>query len=41
MKAAIELREGTEPAAAHMGHAYNVRPASTVLGKGATIEDVG
>lgn len=40
MKAAIELREGTEPAAAHMGHAYNVRPASTTLGKGATIEDV-
>jgi predicted HicB family RNase H-like nuclease len=40
MKAAIDLREGTEPAAAHMGHAYNVRAASTTLGKGATIEDV-
>ncbi len=41
MKAAIELREGTEPAAAHMGHAYNVRAAQTTLGKGETLEDVG
>lgn len=40
MKAAIDLREGTEPAAAHMGHAYNVRPASTTLGKGETLENV-
>lgn len=40
MKAAIELREGTEPPAARMGHAYNVRAASTVLGKGETLEDV-
>ena len=41
MKAAIDLREGTEPAAAHMGAIYNVRAASTVLGKGETLEDVG
>ena len=41
MKAAIDLREGTEPAAAHMGHAYNVRAASATLGKGETLEDVG
>ncbi|MDE2801548.1 MAG: Rieske 2Fe-2S domain-containing protein [Chloroflexota bacterium] len=40
MKAAIDLREGTEPAAAHMGHAYNVRAASTTLGKGETLENV-
>ena len=41
MKAAIELREGTEPAAAHMGAIYNVRAAKTTLGKGETLEDVG
>ena len=41
MKAAIDLREGTEPAAARMGAVYNVRAASTTLGKGETLEDVG
>ena len=41
MKAAIDLREGTEPAAAHMGFIYNVRATSTVLGKGAAFEDIG
>lgn len=40
MKAAIDLREGTEPPAAHMGHAYNVRATSTTLNKGETLEDV-
>ena len=40
MKAAIDLREGTEPAAAHMGAIYNVRAASAKLGKGETLEDV-
>ena len=41
MKAAIDLREGTEPPAAHMGAIYNVRAANATLGKGETLEDVG
>ena len=41
MKAAIDLREGTEPPAAHMGAIYNVHAANATLGKGETLEDVG
>jgi len=40
MKSAIDLREGTEPAAAHNGAAYNVRASSPVLKRDASIDQV-
>ncbi|MQG77081.1 MAG: Rieske 2Fe-2S domain-containing protein [SAR202 cluster bacterium] len=40
MKSAIDLREGTEPAAAHNGAAYNVRASSPTLKRDASIDEV-
>jgi len=40
MKSAIELREGTEPAAAHNGTAYNTRASAIVLQRDASIDQV-
>jgi hypothetical protein len=40
MKSAIDLREGTEPAAAHNGVAYNVRASSPMLKRDASIDQV-